>query len=172
MTAGMATTGAGSPRPCRPGSRLTWARSFPIGRVCLSNDQEGIFTDRAASNLRILTAVEHDPPGTRWKTVIDHLDTPLEASRTFSFDPVQRRRVRVEVAGSNQGEVRFDEIEIYEAKPVSSRGGIGLREPGPQRPRAACRIRTPVPSSAWAHGSSCPRRKSVCWTVARRERSS
>ena len=76
---------------------------FSIARVCLSNDQEGLFTERAASNLRILTAVEHAPPGAGWKTVVDDLDKPLDSSRTFSFDPVQARRIRVEVAGSNLG---------------------------------------------------------------------
>ncbi len=91
-----------------------------IARVCLSNDQEGIFTDRAAANLRILTAVEHAPAGSGWKTVVDQVDKPLEASRTFRFAPVDARWVRVEVPESNQGDVRFDEIEIYEAKPVSA----------------------------------------------------
>ncbi len=93
---------------------------FTIAQVCLSNDQEGVFTDRAAANLRILTAVEHSPSGAGWKTVVDHLDEPLEASRMFRFAPVNARWVRVEVPASNQGDVRFDEIEIYEAKPVSA----------------------------------------------------
>ncbi len=91
---------------------------YPIGRIGLSNDQEGIFADRAATRLRIMTAVEHHPDRNGWKTVVDHPDQPLEATREFRFDPIPARWIRVEIADSNQGTVRFDEIEVYEAKPV------------------------------------------------------
>ena len=108
---------------------------YSIVRVCLSNDQHGAFTDRAASKLRVLTSVNHDS----WKTVADHLDTPLESSRTFTFEPVRARWVRVEVAASNQGEVRFDEIELYEAQPVSpveATAYAGKAHRGPAPPAA------------------------------------
>jgi NedA-like, galactose-binding domain len=86
-----------------------------ISRVFMSNDQQGVYIDRAASKLRVLTSVNHDS----WKTVADHLDAPLESSRSLTFDAVQARWLRIEVVESREGDVRFDEIEVYEAQPTS-----------------------------------------------------
>jgi len=120
---------------------------FRVSQVWLSNDQGGQNTDRGATKLRILAAADRDPSSSTaaWKIVAQERDSALLAAHGFSFDPVPARWVRVEVAESNQGAVRFDEIEVYEAKTVSPAEASAFASTVHRGPRAAPRRPTPGP---------------------------
>ena len=143
---------------------------YSVSQVWLSNDQSGEYTDRAATKLRILAAADlaaeleccgMEDGGS------GHRNSSLLAAHGFAFDPVPARWIRVEVAESNQGDVRFDEIEVYEAKPVSPAEASAFASTGPARARR--RAPSPIARSVALHGldgSSWPKRRSACWPVA------
>ncbi|MEI6781230.1 MAG: sugar-binding domain-containing protein [Verrucomicrobiota bacterium] len=106
------------------GADPSWAQidlgsRYTISRVCLGNDHTKRAKDRGATAFRLLTAVEYDPDsGARtWQTVGKYEGEPLVGTRVFDFPPVKARWVRIEITGG--AGVRIDEIEVYEAEPVS-----------------------------------------------------
>ncbi len=120
---------------------------YSVSQVWLSNDQRGEFTDRGATKLQILAAADRDPSSSAaaWKMVAQDRDSSLLAAHGFAFDSVPARWIRVEVAESNQGAVRFDEIEVYEAKQVSPAEASAFADTVRRGPRAAPRPPSPGP---------------------------
>jgi hypothetical protein len=91
-----------------------------IAEVRVGNDHAQQYTDRAATELRVLVATNYaaDSSAPDWRTVAQSQGAPLQAEHTCSFAPSSARWVRVELLKAGQDLPRLDEIEIYEAKPV------------------------------------------------------
>ena len=92
---------------------------YEMSRVCLGSEHTAHHNDRAATRMRILVATEYaeesrDP---RWQVVAGSQDKPIRGTTAFDFPPRRARYVRVDILESAGGEVRIDEIEVYEAKP-------------------------------------------------------
>ncbi len=104
-------------------AQIDLGKVYQISEVCLGNDHEGQFTDRATTKLRILVATNYQAgsTGQAWRTVAQYDGPGLLRNKTFVFAPVSARRVRIELLQSRDGLPRLDEIEIYEAEPASTR---------------------------------------------------
>ena len=112
---------------------------YEVAQVRLGNDHAQQYNDRAATDLRILVATDYNPDVTApgWKEVARSMGEPLQAEKIFSFVPTAARWVRVQLLKAGPDMPRLDEIEIYEAKPVSapeaeSFAGIAKRGPKPK----------------------------------------
>jgi hypothetical protein len=94
---------------------------YEVGEVRVGNDHAQQYTDRAATDIRILVATNYsaDSSAQSWLTVAQSKGAALQAEKTFSFAPITARWVRVELLKAGQDMPRLDELEIYEAKPVS-----------------------------------------------------
>ncbi len=92
-----------------------------IGSIRLGNDHARQYTDRAATHLRLLTATDYnaDSQAATWRSVAEQQGEPLFEEKVFAFAPVAARWVRVELLRGGQDMPRLDEIEVYEAAPVS-----------------------------------------------------
>jgi hypothetical protein len=115
---------------------------YQIGQVALGNDHARQYTDRAATRLRILAATDYnaDSQAASWRTVAEYEGAPLAEEKVFVFTPVAARWVRVEMLKGGQDMPRLDEIEVYEAKPVSSEEADGfarIAKRGPVPPPAS-----------------------------------
>lgn len=114
---------------------------YRIAEVRLGNDHAAEFSDRAATQLRILVATNYtaDSIAPSWQTVAEHDGQPLLTEKTFSFAPVQARWVRVEIFQSKGDLPRLDEVEIYDAEATAAAIGEAFAknarrgpEPAPQ----------------------------------------
>jgi hypothetical protein len=112
---------------------------YEVAEVRLGNDHAQQYNDRAATDLRILVATDYNPDvsATSWKEVARSTSEPLQAERTFSFAPASARWVRVQLLKAGPDMPRLDEMEIYDAIPVSaleaeSFAKIAKRGPKPQ----------------------------------------
>ena len=108
------------------GEMPAWAEidlgaAYRISSVCLGNDHTQQYADRAATELRVLVAAGQSPPSNakNWQAVAGLSGGELRAEKSFSFEPVSARWVRVEILKSSGGLPRLDEIEIYEASTLS-----------------------------------------------------
>jgi hypothetical protein len=92
-----------------------------IGQVRVGNDHAQQYTDRAATELRVLVATNYSPEsgGPGWRTVAQSKGQALQIEKVFSLEPCLARWVRVELLQAGPDQPRLDEIEIYEADPVS-----------------------------------------------------
>ena len=104
---------------------------YQINEVALGNEHFQAYTDRAATELRILKATEPN----HWHPVAEHNGAALTESRLFTFAPVTARWVRVEITAGERGMPRLDEIEVYEAEPTPGEFAA-RRGPRPDPPRA------------------------------------
>lgn len=106
------------------GEMPAWAvidlgRVHTISLVRLGNDALGQYRDRRAARLRISAASSRQSDGTPlWQPVTER-EGPLLGTVELSFSPVRARWVRVEIVAAEEGLPRLDEIEIYEAEPVT-----------------------------------------------------
>ncbi|MBI2929017.1 MAG: hypothetical protein HYY24_25415 [Verrucomicrobia bacterium] len=96
---------------------------YDVAEVRVGNDHAQQYTDRAATDLRILVATDYsaDSSAPSWKTVAQSKGEALQAEKIFSFAPSAARWVRVDLLKAGQDMPRLDEIEIYEARPVSEK---------------------------------------------------
>ncbi|MBI2929018.1 MAG: hypothetical protein HYY24_25420 [Verrucomicrobia bacterium] len=109
-----------------------------ISRVCVGNDDTREFTDRGATEFRVLAATERAEASSArtWKQVARYRGEPLQGTRTFDFDAVEARWIRI---GIVQGDgTRIDEIEVYEAKPFD----------GDRTAVESAAVRGPAPSAS------------------------
>ncbi len=91
-----------------------------IDKVRIGSEHLPHFGDRAAKTVRIMLADSPAPAGggsLGWRVVAERLAAPLHETTTFTFPPQAARVVRIEVAAAENGNVRLDEIEVYEAVP-------------------------------------------------------
>jgi hypothetical protein len=92
-----------------------------IDKVRIGSEHSPQFGDRAATAVRILLAERPAAPGSEagdgWRVVAERRAPPIHETTTFTFAPQEARVVRIEVAASENGNVRLDEIEVYEAAP-------------------------------------------------------
>jgi hypothetical protein len=92
-----------------------------IDKVRIGSEHSPHFGDRAATAIRILLAEQPAAPanqaGDGWRVVAERRASPIRQTTTFTFAPQEARIIRIEVAASENGTVRFDEIEVYEAAP-------------------------------------------------------
>jgi hypothetical protein len=114
---------------------------YQIGKVALGNDHARQYTDRAATRLRILVATNYiaESQAASWRTVAEYEGAPLAEERIFAFAPVAARWVRVDILKGGPDMPRLDEIEVYDAKPVSSEEAAAfarLAKRGPAPPPA------------------------------------
>jgi hypothetical protein len=112
-----------------------------ISTVVLGNDHAGEFADRAATSLRILAATDYaaDSSAASWRAVVHYEGEGILQEKSFPFEPVSARWVRVELLKSLNGLPRLDEIEIYEAEPVAQEQGEAFARQakrGPEPPAA------------------------------------
>ena len=91
-----------------------------ISRVCVGNDHALKFKDRGIKSCGILAAVEYgeDSGALAWRIVATYRGEPLQRGKTFDFEPVQARWVRIDITDGPGA--RIDEIEVYEAAPLSA----------------------------------------------------
>lgn len=108
------------------GTMPAWAEidlgaAYQIAEVRVGNDHALQFTDRAASEIRILVASDHaaDSSAPAWKVVAQGSGEALQVEKSFAFAPCRARWVRVELLKGGTDLPRLDEIQIYEATPVS-----------------------------------------------------
>jgi hypothetical protein len=92
-----------------------------VSEVILGNDHTGELNDRAPTTLRILAATDYaaDSSAPSWRAVTQYDGEGILQEKRFTFEPVSARWVRVELLKGASGVPRLDEIEIYEADPVS-----------------------------------------------------
>jgi hypothetical protein len=91
-----------------------------IDKVRIGSEHSPHFRDRAATIVRMLVAER--PVGDGWRVVAERRAPPLQQTTTFTFVPQEARFVRIEVGASENGNVRLDEIEVYEATPQAWEG--------------------------------------------------
>ncbi|MBN1490554.1 MAG: discoidin domain-containing protein [Phycisphaerae bacterium] len=101
----------------------SWAQidlgaAYEIARVCLGSEHTAHHGDRAAAHIRILLATEYadESSDSHWHAVAESKNTPIRDTTCFDFAPCQGRYVRIDIPASIGGEVRLDEIEVYEAQ--------------------------------------------------------
>ncbi len=129
------------------GERPSWAQidlaaAYSISRVCVGNDHTRRFTDRGATEFRVLAALDYaeDSRSPTWQTVATFKGEPLQGTKTFDFEPVRARWIRIDIT---QGAgTRMDEIEVYEALPlptnqVAAAQAAAVRGPMPVTPEQA-----------------------------------
>ncbi|MCL5095997.1 MAG: discoidin domain-containing protein, partial [Candidatus Omnitrophica bacterium] len=99
---------------------------YHINQVILGNDHTSQFADRATTSLRILTATEYNPDSSAstWQTVLQYRGEPILTEKAFSFASTAARWVRIEILPKEEQTAqialpRLDEIEVYEADPVT-----------------------------------------------------
>jgi len=93
--------------------------TYWIYKVATGSDSSGQYTDRAATDFRVLTATQDAPDSEAktWTTVARQGGSaPLHTRTEFRFKPVQARWVRVALDAANQSQCRLDEIEVYGQK--------------------------------------------------------
>jgi beta-galactosidase/beta-glucuronidase len=123
------------------GRRPSWAEidlgaARTISRVCVGNDHTCEFTDRGATEFRVLVATEGAEAASAptWKQLARYKGEPLQGTRTFDFDPIEARWVRIDIVEG--ADARMDEIEVYEAKPFdgdrAAAEAAAVRGPAPQ----------------------------------------
>ena len=107
-------------RKCPPGPRLISAACIRLVKCALGNDHLQQYTDRAATELRILVATNYnaDSQASSWREVARHAGEALQTEQRFPFAPTPARWVRVELLKGGHDMPRLDEIEIYEAEPA------------------------------------------------------
>jgi len=96
--------------------------AYQVSEVRIGNDHAQEYRDRAATEVRILVATSYaadsDAPG--WQVVAQSSGEPIQAEKVFEFSPCAARWVRVELLKGGADMPRLDEIEVYEANPVSA----------------------------------------------------
>ncbi len=103
-----------------------------IDKVRIGSEHSPQFGDRAATAVRILLAERPVATGSQWRVVAERRGPPIHQTTTFTFAPQEARIIRVEVAASQGGNVRLDEIEVYEATPQPWAGPPRRRTPAPE----------------------------------------
>jgi hypothetical protein len=111
-----------------------------ISQVILGNDHAGDYADRATTSLRILVATNYaaDSEAPTWRAVAQYEGEGILQEKSFTFEPVSARWVRVELLKSASGTGRLDEMEIYEADLVSqeqAQAFVKQAKRGPEPPR-------------------------------------
>ena len=104
---------------------------YSIAEVRLGNDRTQLYSDRAPTELRILTAIEYaaDAAAGTWREAARYAGAGILSSKSFTFPAVHARWVRVEILKSAKDEMpRLDEIEIYDAKAVSEKEAESFRK--------------------------------------------
>jgi hypothetical protein len=102
-----------------------------IDKVRIGSEHSPHFGDRAATAVRILLAERPAASDSGWRVVAERHGPPIHQTTTFTFAPQEARIMRVEVAASENGNVRLDEIEVYEATPHPWEGQPRRRTPAP-----------------------------------------
>ncbi len=92
-----------------------------IAEVRVGNDHLQQFKDRATTEFRVLVASQYNPDSqaSSWHEVARSAGEALQMERILPFAPTSARWVRIELLKGGEDMPRLDEIEIYEAKPVS-----------------------------------------------------
>ena len=90
----------------------------------------------------VLAATEYNTnsQAASWRAVAEYEGAPLADEKVIAFAPVAARWVRVEILKGGQDMPRLDEIEVYEAEPVSSEEADAfarIAKRGPTPPPAA-----------------------------------
>ncbi|HWQ90530.1 MAG TPA: discoidin domain-containing protein [Clostridia bacterium] len=93
---------------------------YKIDQVLVGSEHTPHFKDRAATALRVLLC--STPAGVpvtadQWRAVADYQGEPILGTTTFTFPAQDARLVRIETSSAANGNVRYDEIEVYESAP-------------------------------------------------------
>ena len=98
-----------------------------ISRVILGNDQRVTTPIERRLRCAILAATNYaaDSSAASWRAVAAYDGEGILQEKSFTFEPVSARWVRVELRKSLSGMARLDEIEIYEAE-----SGLRKSRPG------------------------------------------
>jgi hypothetical protein len=110
---------------------------YEIGEVRLGNDHLGRFNDRGITQYKILAATKYnaDSQSADWRTIAAYSGAPLTRDKVFRFPATAARWVRVAIQKTEKNdEPRLDEIEIYEAKPVSASAAAAFAKNVKRRP--------------------------------------
>jgi len=116
---------------------------YEINEVRLGNDHLSEYTDRAATEIRVLISTNYNPDSgaSSWQIAAQSQGQALQAERRFQFTPVPARWVRVELLQGGADMPRLDEIEIYEARSLATAEANAFsqcvrRGPAPKAARA------------------------------------
>lgn len=82
-----------------------------VDKVAFGSDNEGRYSDRAATTFSISVATGAEGGLTR--VFSQQNGAPVRRRTEFRFPPVQARRVRLDFGVNDSGQVRVDELEIY-----------------------------------------------------------
>ncbi|NQT11616.1 MAG: discoidin domain-containing protein, partial [Planctomycetes bacterium] len=95
-----------------------------VYQVALASDNSRQYSDRAATTFSILTATEYneDSAASTWSAAHrQSAGPPVQTRRTFKFEPVRARWVRIAVEAVSRNQVRIDEIEIFgQSEPIAA----------------------------------------------------
>jgi len=108
-----------------------------IAEVRLGNEHFGRYNDRGITDLKILAATKYnaDSQSADWRTIAEYSGTPLTREKIFRFPATTARWVRVDIRKTAQNDApRLDEIEIYEAEPVSASSAAAFAKTANRRP--------------------------------------
>lgn len=84
-----------------------------LGEVALGSEHTAWYHDRAITAFSLhVAAAEGD-----WSTILEYDGEPLAGTRSFTFEPVEARYVRLDIHRAEGGSARIDELEVYEATP-------------------------------------------------------
>ncbi len=105
-----------------------------VCHVALGSDRSGQYRDRAPADFSILTATKYDAKSESptWTTVYRQSGEPAVHDRkSFRFQPVQARWVRIALRGAGGSEGRIDEIEVFGQKDPIPADKIGRMTDAP-----------------------------------------
>jgi pyruvate formate-lyase/glycerol dehydratase family glycyl radical enzyme len=82
---------------------------YNVSTVVFGSEHSMAYGDRSATKFDILISTDYQS----WTKVYEYIGEPVLATKSFSFDQIEARWVRIQIKESIGGNVRIDEIEIY-----------------------------------------------------------
>jgi len=83
--------------------------AYTVSKVVFGSEHAGQYNDRAATEFRILASNDYES----WECVYEYFGEPVLGTKSFEFEAIKARWVRINIDKSSSGNVRIDEIEIY-----------------------------------------------------------
>jgi hypothetical protein len=111
---------------------------YSIDEIALGSEHRVQFNDRAITKFEVRVATQYakDNDSGFWQKVLAYDGEPIHATRSFAFNPVSARWVRVLIRVAEDSTARIDELEIYETRPHVG-GPVPVRRAPPQTPAGA-----------------------------------
>lgn len=98
-----------------------------VDMVAFGNDNEGYYSDRAATTFSISVAA--GAGGALTRVFSQQAGEPVYRRTEFRFTPVQARRVRLDFGANPNGPVRVDELEVFGVRDQAPAAGQQMTAP-------------------------------------------